>query len=84
MKRKLVLVNPVRIGLTVNESSRFPPIGLGIVAALTPDHAAVIASAAKQSPVPGTDPAGTWRWWTRIGSPFAGHSNVNYRNVARR
>jgi radical SAM superfamily enzyme YgiQ (UPF0313 family) len=36
---KLVLVNPVnpaRIGLTVNKSSRFPPIGLGIVAALTP------------------------------------------------
>jgi radical SAM superfamily enzyme YgiQ (UPF0313 family) len=41
MKRKLVLVNPVnpvRTGLTVNEGSRFPPIGLGIVAALTPDH----------------------------------------------
>ncbi len=39
MGRKLVLVNPVnpaRIGLTVNKSSRFPPIGLGIVAALTP------------------------------------------------
>ncbi|HNT74459.1 MAG TPA: radical SAM protein [Anaerolineae bacterium] len=37
--KKLVLVNPVnpaRIGLTVNKSSRFPPIGLGIVAALTP------------------------------------------------
>jgi len=41
MKRKLVLINPVnpaRTGLTVNKSSRFPPIGLGIVAALTPDH----------------------------------------------
>ncbi|HPH97597.1 MAG TPA: radical SAM protein [Anaerolineaceae bacterium] len=39
-KRKLVLVNPVnpaRTGLTVNKSSRFPPISLGIVAALTPD-----------------------------------------------
>ncbi len=39
MTRKLVLVNPVnpvRTGLTVNESSRFPPLGLGIVAALTP------------------------------------------------
>ena len=38
-RRKLLLVNPVnaaRIGLTVNRSSRFPPIGLGIVAALTP------------------------------------------------
>jgi len=38
-KRRLVLVNPVnpaRVGLTVNRSSRFPPIGLGIVAALTP------------------------------------------------
>ena len=36
---RLVLVNPVnpaRTGLTVNKSSRFPPIGLGIVAALTP------------------------------------------------
>ena len=41
MKRRLVLinpVNPVRIGLTFNKSSRFPPIGLGIVAALTPGH----------------------------------------------
>jgi len=40
MTRKLVLINPVnphRVGLTVNPSSRFPPLGLGIVAALTPD-----------------------------------------------
>ncbi|KYK36217.1 MAG: radical SAM protein [Theionarchaea archaeon DG-70] len=39
MKKKLVLVNPVnphKVGLTVNVSSRFPPLGLGIVAALTP------------------------------------------------
>jgi len=39
MKRKLVLINPVnpaRTGLTVNKGSRFPPISLGIVAALTP------------------------------------------------
>ena len=38
--KRLVLVNPVnpvRTGLTVNKSSRFPPIGLGIVAALTPE-----------------------------------------------
>jgi radical SAM superfamily enzyme YgiQ (UPF0313 family) len=37
--QRLVLVNPVnpaRVGLTVNKSSRFPPIGLGIVAAITP------------------------------------------------
>jgi len=41
MQHKLVLVNPVnpvRTGLTVNKGSRFPPLGLGIVAALTPDH----------------------------------------------
>lgn len=40
MKEKLVLINPVnprKIGLTVNLSSRFPPLGLGIVAALTPN-----------------------------------------------
>jgi len=39
MKRKLILINPVnhsRVGLTVNKSSRFPPLGLGIIAALTP------------------------------------------------
>jgi radical SAM superfamily enzyme YgiQ (UPF0313 family) len=39
MKRKLILINPAnhsRVGLTVNKSSRFPPLGLGIVAALTP------------------------------------------------
>jgi len=36
---KLILINPVnpaRTGLTVNKSSRFPPISLGILAALTP------------------------------------------------
>lgn len=41
MRKKLVLVNPVnkrRRGLTVNPSSRFPPLCLGIVAALTPDN----------------------------------------------
>ena len=40
MKKRLLLINPVnpaRIGLTVNKSSRFPPIGLGIIAALTPE-----------------------------------------------
>jgi len=39
MKRKLILINPVnpaRTGLTVNKGSRFPPIGLEIIAALTP------------------------------------------------
>lgn len=37
--KKLLLINPVnnaRVGLTINKSSRFPPLGLGIVAALTP------------------------------------------------
>lgn len=42
MKRKLVLVNPVnpdRTGLTATKKiSRLPPIGLGIIAALTPDN----------------------------------------------
>ena len=39
-KRRLLLVNPVnrvRTGFSVNDSSRFPPLGLGIVASLTPD-----------------------------------------------
>jgi radical SAM superfamily enzyme YgiQ (UPF0313 family) len=39
MKRSLLLINPVnpaRTGLSFNRSSRFPPLGLGIVAALTP------------------------------------------------
>jgi radical SAM superfamily enzyme YgiQ (UPF0313 family) len=38
-RKKLVLINPVntaRSGFSVNRSSRFPPLGLGIVAALTP------------------------------------------------
>ena len=37
--KKLLLINPVnraRVGLAINKSSRFPPISLGIVAALTP------------------------------------------------
>ncbi len=40
MAKRLLLINPVnpaRTGLTVNRSSRFPPIGLGIVAAMTPE-----------------------------------------------
>ncbi len=40
-KKRLLLVNPVnwrRPGLTGNRSSRFPPIGLGSLAAVTPDH----------------------------------------------
>jgi radical SAM superfamily enzyme YgiQ (UPF0313 family) len=39
MAKKLLLINPVnpqRVGLTVNRSSCFPPLGLGIIAALTP------------------------------------------------
>lgn len=38
--KKIILINPVnscRTGLTVNSSSKFPPLGLGIIAALTPD-----------------------------------------------
>jgi radical SAM superfamily enzyme YgiQ (UPF0313 family) len=41
MTKKLLLVNPVnprRVGLTVNPSSRFQPLGLGIIAALTPNN----------------------------------------------
>ncbi|MFX1310981.1 MAG: B12-binding domain-containing radical SAM protein [Promethearchaeota archaeon] len=39
-KMRLLLINPVnqdKIGLTINPSSTFPPLGLGIVAALTPE-----------------------------------------------
>jgi radical SAM superfamily enzyme YgiQ (UPF0313 family) len=39
MSKRLLLVNPVnprRVGLTASTTSRFPPLGLGIVAALTP------------------------------------------------
>ena len=38
-QKKLILINPVnptRVGLSINRSSRFPPLGLGIIAALTP------------------------------------------------
>jgi radical SAM superfamily enzyme YgiQ (UPF0313 family) len=41
MGPKLLLVNPVSprpVGLASNPISRFPPLGLGIVAALTPSH----------------------------------------------
>ena len=41
MTKKLLLVNPVnprRVGLTVNPSSRFQPLGLGLIAARTPDN----------------------------------------------
>jgi len=38
-QKKLVLINPVnnsRTGFSINHSSRFPPLGLGVIAALTP------------------------------------------------
>lgn len=38
-RKKLLLINPVnqnKIGLTINPSSTFPPLGLGIIASLTP------------------------------------------------
>jgi hypothetical protein len=37
-KRKLVLINPVndsRTGFSINHSPGFPPLGLGVIAALT-------------------------------------------------
>ena len=40
-KKKLLLINPVnqsKIGLTINPSSTFPPLGLGIIATLTPEY----------------------------------------------
>jgi len=40
VRRKLLLVNPVnpsRVGLAVSRHFHFPPLGLGIVAGLTPD-----------------------------------------------
>jgi radical SAM superfamily enzyme YgiQ (UPF0313 family) len=40
-EKRLLLINPVnphKTGLTLNESSRFPPLALGIIAALTPDN----------------------------------------------
>jgi len=39
-KKKLLLINPRsrhRIGFLIDKESRYPPLGLGIVAALTPD-----------------------------------------------
>ena len=44
-RKVLVLVNPVnphKTGLTVNASSRFPPLGLGSIAALTPKEYRVV------------------------------------------
>ncbi len=40
-KKKLLLINPLstkRLGLTLDAKSIYPPMSLGIVAALTPDH----------------------------------------------
>ncbi|MEO0185294.1 MAG: radical SAM protein [candidate division WOR-3 bacterium] len=45
MKRRLLLVNPInqrfyknRVGLTANKATRFQPLGLGMIASLTPDN----------------------------------------------
>jgi radical SAM superfamily enzyme YgiQ (UPF0313 family) len=40
-RKKLILINPVnlsRTGFSVNHSSRFPPLSLGVIAALTPKN----------------------------------------------
>jgi radical SAM superfamily enzyme YgiQ (UPF0313 family) len=39
-KRKLLLINPIcadNMGISVNQGQRYPPLGLGMVAALTPE-----------------------------------------------
>ena len=44
-KKRLLLINPVnpeRGGLTLNPSSKFPPLGLGIIASLTPEDYDII------------------------------------------
>ncbi len=44
-KRKLVLINPKgksRIGFVIDKESRYPPLSLGIIAALTPDNWEII------------------------------------------
>ncbi len=44
-KKKLVLINPRshhRVGFLIDKESRYPPLGLGIVAALTPDDWEII------------------------------------------
>uniref|UniRef100_A0A7V3VUK6 B12-binding domain-containing radical SAM protein n=1 Tax=candidate division WOR-3 bacterium TaxID=2052148 RepID=A0A7V3VUK6_UNCW3 len=45
MKRELLLVNPInqrfyknKVGLTANDETKFQPIGLGIIASLTPNN----------------------------------------------
>ncbi|MEO0156294.1 MAG: radical SAM protein [candidate division WOR-3 bacterium] len=45
MKRHLLLINPInqrfyknRVGLTANRATRFQPLGLGIIASLTPNN----------------------------------------------
>ncbi len=43
--KRLVLINPVNqvnTGLTINKTSTYPPLGLGIIAALTPKHYEII------------------------------------------
>ena len=39
-RRKLLLINPIipeNRGIAANQGQRYPPLGLGMVAALTPD-----------------------------------------------
>ncbi|MGQ9664164.1 MAG: B12-binding domain-containing radical SAM protein [bacterium] len=45
MKRRLILINPInqlfnknRVGLTANRATKFQPLGLGMIAALTPEN----------------------------------------------
>jgi len=50
---KLMLVNPVnpaKNGLTMNASSTFPPLGLGILAALTPDDYEIVLADENMDP----------------------------------
>lgn len=51
--KKLLLVNPVnpaKVGLTMNASSTFPPLGLGILAALTPREYEVVLADENMEP----------------------------------
>jgi len=85
-EKTLLLINPVnphKTGLTVNSSSRFPPLALGIIAALTPDnfHVELIDENIEQFHYKQADLVGITAFTSAVGRAYEIASHYRKRGV---
>ncbi len=85
-EKTLLLINPVnphKTGLTVNSSSRFPPLALGIIATLTPDnfHVELIDENIEQFHYKQADLVGITAFTSAVGRAYEIASHYRKRGV---